>query len=351
MDKNSIDFLMKLLSTPSPSGNEAVFQQVWLDQVKRFAQIETDHAGNVVGILNPEAPFKVLLAGHCDEIAMIVNRIDDQGFIYFEPSGGVNPKLLPGLKVDVYGFKGQLRGVIGYARGKSSDSAAKPECENFFIDCGIGSGDKVRKKVRIGDYVLYHSEPEIIGDNMLVCKGLDNKTGSFMVGEVLKRLSKRKLKVGVYAASTTGEETNMRGAYSVGARIKPDMAIAVDVTFNTDTPSEASDTRAAVKLGKGPALSIGSPVNVRVNQLIEKVAGAKRIPLQLELTPFRTSTDADKIMFTGEGVPVSLLSLPVRYMHSPIEMASLKDMEAIISLLTELIAGMTGKENFCPLKL
>lgn len=350
MEKSSLDFLMKLLSAPSPSGNETAFQQIWLDNVKRFAQVETDHTGNVVGILNPEAPFKVLLAGHSDEIAMIVNRIDDNGFIYFESSGGINPKLLPGMKVDVFGYKGRLRGVIGYPR-KSADASSKPACEDFFIDCGIDSGEKVRRKVRVGDYVLYHSEPEVMGENKIVCKGLDNKTGSFMVAEILKRLSKRKLKVGVYGASTTGEETNMRGAYSVGSRIRPSVAVAIDVTFNTDTPTEGSDPRASVKLGKGPALSIGSPVNVRVNQLIEKMASAKKIPLQLELTPSRTSTDADRIMFTGEGVPVTLLSLPVRYMHSPIEMASLKDMDAIVTLLTEFIAGLTGKESFCPLKI
>lgn len=348
MEKPAKDFLVKLLSAPSPSGNETAFQRIWLDYVKKFARVETDHSGNAIGILNPDASFKVLLAGHSDEIGLIVNRIDDKGFIYFTNAGGINGALLPGLKVDVFGHKGHLRGVIGYNRKTDSNAPAKSKCEDFFIDCGFSSGNDVKKKVRVGDYALYHSEPEIIGTDRIICKGLDNKTGAFIVAEVLKKLSNRKIKVGVYAVSTTGEETNMRGAHCAGARIKPDMGIAVDVTFNTDTPGEDCRTNAEVLLEKGPALSIGSPVNAKINQILEKTARNLKMPLQLELTPARTSTDADKIMFTGEGVPVALVSLPVRYMHSPVEMASLKDIDAIINLLSETIANLTGKEELRP---
>lgn len=348
MEKAAKDFLRKLLSAPSPSGNETAFQRLWLDYVKKFAAVETDHTGNAIGILNPDATFKVLIAGHSDEIGLIVNRIDDKGFIYFTNAGGINGALLPGLKVVVYGFKGQLKGVIGYNRKTDSGAPAKTSCEDFFIDCGFNSAEPVKKKVRIGDFALYHSEPEIIGNDRIICKGLDNKTGAFIVAETLRKLSKKKLKVGVYAASTTGEETNMRGAHCAGARIKPNIGIAVDVTFNTDTPGEDNRKSADIALGKGPALSIGSPVNTRINQIIEENARKSKIPIQLELTPARTSTDADKIMFSGEGVPVALLSLPVRYMHSPIEMASLEDIDAIIDLLSETIANLTGKEELRP---
>lgn len=348
MDKSSQEFLLNLLSAPSPSGNETAVQRIWLDYVKKFAAVETDHSGNAIGVLNPEAPFRVLIAGHSDEIGLIINRIDDKGFIHFTNAGGINGALLPGLTVDVFGYNGHLKGVIGFNRRSDSSSPAKTKCEDFFIDCGFSSGAEVKKKVRVGDYALYHSKPEIIGNDRIICKGLDNKTGSFIVAEVLKRLSKKKLKVGVYAVSTTGEETNMRGAHCAGARIKPDLGIAVDVTFNTDTPGEDCRTQAEILLEAGPALSIGSPINPRLNEILEKTAKKLKMPIQLELTPARTSTDADKIMFSGEGVPVALVSLPVRYMHSPVEMASIKDIDAIIHLMTEAIASLTGKEELRP---
>jgi len=348
MDKQARDFLFKLLRSPSPSGNETSFQRVWLDYVKKFAEVSTDHTGNAIGSLNPHADFKVMLAGHSDEIGLVINRIDEKGFIYFTSNGGINGMLLPGLKVTIHGFKKTIRGVIGFNR-KSDSSLPNPgKCEDFFIDCGFSSKKEVEKYVRVGDYALYESEPEEIGNNMIVCKGLDNKTGSFIVAEILRRLSRKKLKVGVFAVSTTGEETNMRGAHAAAAAICPGMGIAVDVTFNTDTPSENCRGHAEVTLGAGPALSLGSPVNCKVNRMIEQTAARIKVPLQLELTPSRTSTDADKIMFTGKGVPVALLSLPVRYMHSPIEMASLKDIEAVIDVLSAFIESLTGKEELRP---
>lgn len=350
MDKAARDFLSSLLRAPSPSGNESAHQRIWLDYVKRFAQVDTDHSGTAIGMLNPEAEFRVLLAGHSDEIAMIVKRIDERGFIYFTNAGGIKSALLPGLKVDILGYGGKIGGVIGFNRKSDADAPAKPKCEDYFIDCGFSNKKEIEKYVRVGDYILYQSEPEIFNNDKLVCKGLDNKTGSFIVAEVLRKLSRQKLKIGVFAASTTGEETNMRGAHSAGALVQPDMAIACDVTYNTDTPGEDAQNPSEVLLGKGPALSVGSPVNRRVNELLEKAAKKHKIPYQLELTPARTHTDADRIMFTGIGVPVALVSLPLRYMHSPIEMASMKDIEAVIELLTATIASLTGKEDLRPIK-
>ena len=348
MEKTAREFLMNLLRTHSPSGAEANFQRLWLDYVKGFAAVDTDHSGNAIGVLNRAAPFKVLLAGHADEIALIVTGIDDNGFIYFTQAGGINPLLLAGLRVEVLGYGGCVKGVIGFTRKTNGNDAAKPKCDDYFIDCGFRKAEEAKKYVRTCDFIVYHAEPEVINGNRLVCKGLDNKTGSFIVAEVLRRLSKKKLKVAVYAVSTTGEETNMRGAHCAAAVIKPDMGIACDVTFNTDTPGEDSKKRAEVKLGGGPALSVGSPINPKINELLEKMAIKLKMPFQLELTPARTSTDADKIMFSGDGVPVALVSLPLRYMHSPVEMADLEDIDQIIDLLSETIAALTGKEDLRP---
>ncbi len=350
MEKKAQEFLLTLLKTHSPSGNEVNLQRKWLDYVKPFSRVSTDESGNAIACLNPEADFKVLISGHADEICMTVCKIDENGFIRFNKAGGINTQVLPGLKVDILGYGGNISGVIGYTLDNERKLPAKPKCEDFYIDCGAKKAAELKKLVRTGDYIVYKSEPELLLNNRLVCKALDDKTGSFIVAEVLKKLSKKKLKVGVYAVSSTGEETNLRGAHFAGARIEPDMAIACDVTFNTDTPGEKHDHRPDVELDAGPALSIGSPINVKINELLEKAGKKSKINLQFELTPDRTFTDADKIHFSGKGVPVALVSLPVRYMHSPIEMASLKDIDDIINLLVNMISSLSGKEDLRPVK-
>jgi endoglucanase len=348
MEKKAKEFLMKLLKTPSHSGDEVLFQKEWLKYVKKFADVETDLSGNAIGILNPKAKFKVFISGHCDEIGMLVTHVDDKGFVYFTKSGGVDPMLLSGLKVEIYGEKKTIPGVIGFPYAVSGKWPEKVKCENLFIDCGYDNGKELRKHIKCGDYILYKSEPEVLGDDKLVCKGMDDKTGAFIVAEVLRKLSKKKVKVGVYGVSTTGEETNLRGAYYAASRIKPNMGIACDVTYNSDSPGEDEKQRGAVHLGKGPVLSSGSPINKKINKLIEKAAKKLKLGLQYELTPMNTYTDADKIQFSGDGVPVALCSLPLRYMHSPIEVASMKDIENEINILVEMIAGLTGKEDLRP---
>ncbi|GAB4282798.1 MAG: M42 family metallopeptidase [Candidatus Rifleibacteriota bacterium] len=350
MEKKSLLFFMKLLETHSPSGYEVEYQKVWLDYVKQYASVDTDEAGNVIACLNPDADFKVLLSGHGDEIGMTVTKIDEKGFIRFTRSGGINPFILAGLKVEILGFGGRVKGVVGYSMNEDRELPPKPKCDDFYIDCGARSADQLRKLVRTGDYIVYESQPQILMNDRIVCKGLDDKAGSFIVAEVIRKLSKKKLKVAVYGVSSTGEETNMRGAYFAGARVKPDMAIACDVTFNTDSPGEENKNRPEICLEKGPALSMGSPVNIKVNELIEKAAKRLKMNIQYELTPEKTSTDADKIHFSGCGVPVSLVSVPIRYMHSPIEMASLKDIDEIIDLFVEMISKLTGKEDLRPVK-
>ncbi|MDN5279164.1 MAG: hypothetical protein PWR01_3129 [Clostridiales bacterium] len=350
MEKSAQNFLFKLLETPSPSGNEAEFQKVWINYVKKFAKIDTDEAGNVIASINPEADFKVLISGHADEICMTVTKIDENGFVRFTNAGGINPHVLAGLQVEILGFAKTIPGVIGFTLNNSRELPDKPKCKDFYIDCGAKKASELKKYIRTGDYIVYRSSPQLMLNDRIVCKALDDKTGSFIVAEVIRKLSRKKVKVGVFGVSSTGEETNMRGAYFAGARIKPNIGIACDVTFNTDTPGSDEGNPPEVALDKGPALSVGSPVNVKVNELLEKAAKRLKMNLQFELTPSRTCTDADQIHFSGKGVPVALVSLPVRYMHSPIEMASLKDIDAIVELLVETIAKLTGKEDLRPVK-
>ncbi|MBN8235540.1 M20/M25/M40 family metallo-hydrolase [Halobacillus kuroshimensis] len=350
MEKERLDFLMELLNTPSPSSMEMEIQKRWIEEMRPYAdEIQTDHAGNAIAVLNPEADFKIMLAGHCDEIALVVNRIDEDGYVYVDKMGGINPKAAVGMKVSIQGHGGTLTGVIGVNAQHHGGLKGDFGLEELFIDCGAKSKEEVEKFVQIGDLAVYKREPEVLMDRYIAGRGLDNRTGQFVVGEVLRRLSEKKLNVGVYAASTVNEETNMGGAYFAAAGIEPTMAIACDVTFATDYPGVDKRKHGDVRLEKGPVLAKGAPINRKINQLLEKTASSLDMDVQYELTPRATGTDADKMRLTGKGVPVSLVSLPLRYMHSPVETASIQDMEEEITLLVEMIAGMTGKESLNPL--
>ncbi|GFZ83308.1 endoglucanase [Compostibacillus humi] len=344
------EFLLELLHTPSPSGMEMEIQKKWIQYVSTFAdKVITDNAGNAIGVLNPEAPFKVLLAGHCDEIALVINRIDDNGFLHFDKVGGINPKAAVGMKVTVLGYNGTITGVIGVNAQHHGGLKNDFGLEDLFIDCGFKSKQEAEERVQIGDLCVYKTEPEILMDRYISARGLDNRTGAFIVAEVLRRLAKENVQVGVYAASTVNEETNMGGAYFAASGIEPTMAIACDVTFATDYPGVNKNKHGDVRLEKGPVLAKGAPINIKMNQLLEKAASERNIGLQYELTPRRTGTDADKMRLTGKGVPVALVSLPLRYMHSPVETASFQDMEKEIDLLVTMIKNLTGDESLNPL--
>jgi len=341
---------MELLKTPSPSSNEMEIQKKWINYVEKFAdEIRTDNAGNAIGVLNPNASFKVLLAGHCDEIALVINRIDDHGFLYFDKVGGINPKAAVGMKTSVLGYNKTVTGVIGVNAQHHGGLKKDFDLEDLFIDCGYQSKEEAEKYVQIGDLAVYKREPEILTDRYVAGRGLDNRTGAFIIAEILKRLSKTDCTVGVYAASTVNEETNMGGAYFAAAGIQPTMAIACDVTFATDYPGVDKNKHGDVKLEKGPVLAKGAPINIKINKLLEQTARKLKMNIQYELTPRMTGTDADKMRLTGVGVPVSLVSLPLRYMHSPVETVSLKDIDEEIVLLVEMISNLTGKESLNPL--
>jgi len=351
MEEANRKFLFELLHTASPSSYEMDIQKKWINYVKEFAtEIRTDHAGNAIGVLNPNAPFKVLLAGHCDEIALVINRIDDDGFLHFDKMGGINPKAAVGMKVEVLGYNGTVTGVIGVNAQHHGGLKDKFSLADLFIDCGYPSKDEAMKYVQIGDLAVYKTTPEILYDRYVSGRGLDNRTGAFIIAETLKRLAKTDCQVGVYAASTVNEETNMGGAYFAASGVDPTVAVACDVTFATDYPGVDTNKHGDIKLEGGPVLAKGAPINRKMNALLEKAAIKQKIGVQYELTPAMTGTDADKMRLTGKGVPVSLVSLPLRYMHSPVETASLKDIDEVIELLVSTILNLTGKESMNPLE-
>ncbi|MDL4842552.1 M20/M25/M40 family metallo-hydrolase [Aquibacillus rhizosphaerae] len=351
MEENRQGFLFDLLKTASPSSMEMNIQKKWINYVEPFAdEIITDNAGNAIGVLNKDADFKVLLAGHCDEIALVINRIDEQGFLHFDKMGGINPKAAIGMKVEIIGFNGVITGVIGVNAQHHGGIKGDFEFDDLFIDCGAETKEEMEKYVQIGDLAVYKREPELLMDRYISGRGLDNRTGAFIVAEVLRRLSDKKLNVGVYAASTVNEETNMGGAYFAAAGIEPTMAIACDVTFATDYPGVNKNKHGDIRLEKGPVLAKGAPINIKMNKLLEKAARSLNMHVQYELTSRSTGTDADRMRLTGKGVPVSLVSLPLRYMHSPVETASIKDIDEEIDLLVKMIEDLTGEDNLNPLK-
>lgn len=345
------EFLMELLQTASPSSKEMDIQRTWISHVKPFAdEIMTDNAGNAIAVLNKEAPFRILLAGHCDEIALVITRIDESGFLHFDKMGGINPKAAVGMRVQVQGYNGKVTGVIGVNAQHHGGLKDDFDLQDLFIDYGYQTKEEAEKAVQIGDLAVYKTEPEILNDRYIAGRGLDNRTGAFIIAEVLKRLSEKNINVGVYAASTVNEETNMGGAYFAAAGIEPTAAIAVDVTFATDYPAVDKNKHGDIRLEAGPVLAKGAPINLKLNQLLEKGAKSLDLNVQYELTPRMTGTDADRMRLTGKGVPVSLVSLPLRYMHSPVETASMQDIEEEIELLVEMISSMTGEESLNPLE-
>jgi putative aminopeptidase FrvX len=351
MEFDSQDFLKELLSTPSPSGFEMGIQRKWIDYVKAFAdKVETDNIGNVYGIINPDAPYKVLLAGHCDEIGFMINRIDENGFLHFTKLGGISHKPAIGMKVEILGDKQTITGVIGVNAEHHGGIRDDYGFEDLYIDCGAKSKEEMEELVQVGDLAIYRRNAEYLMNNRISGRGLDNRTGAFIVAEVLRRVAKKNPKVGVYSVSTVNEETNMGGAYFAASQVEPDFALAVDVTFATDYPGVNKNKHGDIRLDGGPVLAKGAPIHYKLNNILEETARKNNINVQYELTPRVTGTDADRMRLTGKGVPVSLVSLPLRYMHSPVETASLQDIEDEITLITEMILSLDGKENLKPVE-
>lgn len=341
METKQRDFLYQLLNTASPSGMEEQGQRNWINYVKTFAdKVDTDRAGNAIAAINPNADFKVLLAGHGDEIGFMIKYIDDKGFLYVEKVGGISPKLAPGMVINIFTESGTIQGVFGVVAEHQGGLGDKPDFNDIAVDCGFTSKEDAEKVVSIGDFAVYNTEIVELSHNRISARGLDNRSGSFIIAEVLRQLKARGCGVAVYAVSTVGEETNMNGAYFASAGIQPDLGMIFDVTFANDYPGTDPKKAGDIKVDGGPALAIGSTMNKPTNQLIKDVAKKQDINLQIELVPGRSGTDGDRVRYAGTGVPITLISLPLRYMHAPIETISINDIDAVIKLTVESIIAM-----------
>lgn len=354
MNAESKGFLRDLLGVCSPSGFEEAAQSVWTKRTKKYAErIDRDVHGNAIAVLNAKASFRVMLAGHCDEIGFIVSHIAKEGFLHVIPIGGIDPGVLPGSQVKVQTSKGLVDGIIGKKAIHLMDEEERRkvvQIKDLWVDIGAKDKDDALKFVDVGDPVSYAPNFMELKNNIFSSKGCDNKMGAFVVSEVLKILSqnKTKLKVGVYSVSTVQEEVGLRGATTSAFGIEPHAAIAVDVGFASDMPGIDKRVVGEVSIGKGPILHAGPVINRALGDLIKNTAKSKKISYQFTSLGRPGGTDTAVIQTTRSGVATALISVPNRYMHTMVEACSFDDLESTASLIAETILAIKPSTSFIP---
>ena len=351
LGKKSLDFLKRFVDTPSPSGFERPAQEVWREYVSGFAEeVDWDVQGNSIGVVNKGGSPKIMLAGHCDEIGFMVKYVNDNGFIYFAPIGGIDPAIVPARKVVIQTAKGPVPGLIGrtaiHLQDKDDDKKVT-KMHEMWIDIGASDKKDALKRVAIGDPVVFDMGFWILNGELAVARGFDDKMGAFAVAEALRILSKDKdLKAEVYGVASVQEEISFAGAYTSAFSIAPQVAIAVDVGNATDSPGVSKEKFGEIKLGKGPIIHRGSSVSPAVGAILEKTADKNKIPWQGAAAPRWTGTDADAIFKSRAGVACGLVSVPNRYMHTPVEVIHLGDLENCARLMAAFSSAVSARMDF-----
>ncbi len=355
MKKESLDFLKRLMDTPSPSGYEGPAVEVWRNEAKKFAdQIKTDLHGNTIAVLNKGGSPRVMLAGHIDEIGLMIQTIDENGFARFQGVGGWDPQILPGQRVVFMGSRGPVKGVIGKKPihlMESEERTKAVKIDDLWIDFGTGSKKETEKLVSIGDVGVIDVDFHILHGNNAVAHGFDDRIGAFVVLEALRLMSRMDIQAEVHAVATVQEEIGLRGAHTSAFGIDPKVGIAVDVTFATDYPGMGGKEKGIfgnIKLGGGPVIARGPNINHKVHELLVKTATEKKIPYVVEAIPRGTGTDANAIQLTRAGVAAGLVSVPNRNMHTPVEMVNLDDVEGAFTLIAHAVARITDRTNLVP---
>ncbi len=356
MDKKSREFLVKYLNNASPTGFEASGQQIWLDYIKPFTDSQfTDTYGTAVGVINPEAEFKVVIEAHADEISWFVNYIGDDGYIYVVRNGGSDHQIAPSKRVNIHTDKGVVKGVFGWpaihVRDRSSEKA--PTLKNIFIDVGCESKEEVEKLgVHVGSVITFEDEVMELNEKYWCGRALDNRIGGFMIAEVARELSKNKVKLpfGLYVVNAVQEEIGLRGAEMIAARIKPDVAIITDVCHDTHSPMYDKKLQGDQKCGSGPVLAYGPAVHNNLLKMLIKTAEKSKIPFQRLASSRSTGTDTDAFAYSNDGVPSALISLPLKYMHTTVETAHKDDIDKVIQLMYEFVCQLKSGHDFSYLK-
>jgi len=357
MANKNIKFLKQYLNNASPTGFEYSGQKIWLDYIKPYVDdVFTDTYGTAVGVINPEAEYKVVIEAHADEISWFVNYITSDGYIYVVRNGGSDHQIAPSKKVNIHTDKGIVKGVFGWpaihVRSRSNEKA--PKMDNIFIDIGADSADEVAKMgVEVGNVITFDDEFSILNKKYYVGRALDNRIGGYMIAEVARKLAEAKetLPFGLYIVNAVQEEIGLHGAKMIAEKIKPNVAVITDVTHDTQSPMYDKKASGDLSCGKGPVLTYGATVHGNVAKMIRKAAEKEKIDIQLSAASRSTGTDTDAFALSNEGVPSALISLPLKYMHTTVETAHKNDVEGVIDLIYHFLKNLKSGHDFSYLKV
>jgi tetrahedral aminopeptidase len=352
MDKKSKEFLFKYLNNASPTGFEAPGQQIWLDYIKPYISDQiVDVYGTAVGVINPKGNYKVVIEAHADEISWFVNYITEEGYIYVKRNGGSDHQIAPSMRVNIFTDKGIVKGVFGWPAIHVRDAAREeaPSLKNIFIDVGAESKKEVENMgIHVGCVITFEDELIEMNKRWLVGRALDNRMGGYMIAEVARRLSenKKKLPYCLYVVNSVQEEIGLRGAEMISRRLKPDLAICTDVTHDTQSPMYNKRESGNLKCGSGPVVCYGPAVQNNVLKMVIDTAEKRKIPFQRQAVSRSTGTDTDSFAYSAEGVASALISLPLKYMHTTVEMVHKDDVENVINLIYEFLLQLKPGHDF-----
>jgi len=348
----SFEFLKNYLNNPSPVGFETSGQKIWLEYLKPYIDTSyVDPYGTAVGIINPTAPFKVVIEAHADEISWFVNYINNEGLIYLKRNGGVDHQIAPSQRVFIHGKKGTVKAVFGWPAIHTRIGGEKehqPKVENLFLDCGARNKKEVEDLgIHIGSVVTYQDGFDELANGYYIGRAMDNRIGGYMIAEVARLLKEnnKKLPYGLYIVNAVQEEIGLRGAEMIARRIKPNVAIITDVTHDTNTPMINKAIEGDVWCGKGPSPAYGPAVHNKLLNFVQDVAEKNKIPLQMRTVSRSTGTDTDSFAYANDGCPSVLISIPLRYMHTTVEMLHKNDIESTIQLMYETLLALSPKTN------
>lgn len=356
MRKESFDFLKDYLNTAAPTGFEAEGQKKWLEYIRPYIdEYFVDTYGTVVGVINPEAEYKVVIEAHADEIGWFVNYINDQGYIYVRRNGGSDALIAPSKRVNIHTAKGVVKAVFGWPaiHVRKVDQDKAPVIETIFLDCGATTRQEVEDLgIHAGSVITFEDEFMVMNEKYFVGRALDNRIGGFMIAEVARMLkdNNKKLPFGLYIVNAVQEEIGLRGAEMVAHRIKPNVAIVTDVTHDTQAPMYDKKVSGDLHCGKGPVITYGPAVQNNVRDMIIRVAQEKEIPFQRASASRATGTDTDAFAYSNEGVAAALISLPLKYMHTTVETVHRDDVENVSTLIYEFLLQLEAGHDFRYLK-
>ena len=352
LDKKAITFLENYLNNASPTGYESEGQKIWMNYLKPYVhEFITDIYGTAVGVINPDAKYKVVIEGHSDEISWYVNYITDNGLIYVIRNGGSDHQIAPSKWVNIHTKKGVVKGVFGWPaiHTRKNGKEEVPKLENIFIDVGAKDKGEVEKMdIHVGCVITYPDSFKILNKNKFLCRAIDNRAGGFIIAQVARLIFENKIKLpfGLYITNSVQEEVGLRGAEMITQKIKPNVAIVTDVCHDTSTPMINKKTEGHTEIGKGPVISYAPAVQNNLRERIIETAEKNKIPFQRLASSRFTGTDTDAFAYSNGGVASALISLPLRYMHTTVEMVHRDDVENVIKLIYETVNSLNNNESF-----